>query len=397
MYAKIEAEDQVAVLSWYLSRPVFNPGHTGFRFRVYCREEKDFQFNVDYAEFFCGLNPREEDLIFDGEMTPLDGRKFQFRHEAHPGYRRTFVYWVAWQDESPVGPLPVRFRDPEVWWSLERISDEMEALAKEYPVAVLEVSGHTVSGLPVRSISIGNPNRRIGLAGAIHPGESGSELILPVMRRLVREKPELLEKVGVTALPVICMDQRKQMTLGNPWYLRKNTAGVDLNRNFPQGWEQVSDMYGQRSDDPHSSTFRGWRSGSEPETQAAIQWASSGGLEVVYVYHALASITGATGLAYSGGEQDRDYAAKAAHWMDLFADSFYQGEFTPRSRLRFTAAGGSFPAWGYHQLGIAIMDMEWDGNPDSVEAHSDLTTREMLALYQERHYRAVSGVLESMQ
>ena len=101
--------------------------------------------------------------------------------------------------------------------------------------------------------------------GNVHAGESGAEICLSSLKYILENKPEILKKTGIAILPSVNADQREEMAVGAPWYIRVNKNGVDINRNFDADWEEVTHGYGIASDDPRSVTYRGKYPESEPE------------------------------------------------------------------------------------------------------------------------------------
>lgn len=272
--------------------------------RVYRRNEVNYRFNDDYAEYFDGLVPTAEDLLFEGELAAVDHRKFTY-HDTSVEIGQTYVYWVSSLDDPPVGPAPVRVRDPRVWWSAEKINARMSALADKHPSLVSSIElGHTRRGSRLDGLRIGNPDNCIVLIGAVHPGESGPELILPAVERLVEENPAVLERTGVAILPSVGIDERERLVQGIPWYLRVNQSGVDINRNFPSRWDTVEHTYGMSTDDPDAATYRGPAPASEPETQAVIALVSLVRPRCVMSFHCLASITGPNFFTTKYGAED---------------------------------------------------------------------------------------------
>lgn len=71
-------------------------------------------------------------------------------------------------------------------------------------------------------------------------------------------------------IPMFNVDGNHKMWNSDKWW-RKNTRdghGVDLNRNYPTGWNKCNGSSGRRS----SQTYRGSAPASEPETQAMMSF-----------------------------------------------------------------------------------------------------------------------------
>jgi protein MpaA len=115
------------------------------------------------------------------------------------------------------------------------------------------VAGHSVDGRPILLHQIGDPSieNSVLVFGCIHGDECAADRIEP------------LGKAG-------CPDPRANILLvhnlnpdGTALGTRLNGRGVDLNRNFPSGWEPI----GSRGDPQYS----GPRPFSEPETRLAAR------------------------------------------------------------------------------------------------------------------------------
>ncbi|MFN2616788.1 MAG: DUF2817 domain-containing protein [Thermoleophilaceae bacterium] len=113
------------------------------------------------------------------------------------------------------------------------------------------VIGHSDRGKAIRAIRVGSSRarRRILVLGAVHGNELAGQA---VVRRLRRARPP-----RGTAIWLVSNLNPDGAAAGT----RQNARGVDLNRNFPQGW--------RRSGKPFDTSYSGPAPLSEPETRAA--------------------------------------------------------------------------------------------------------------------------------
>jgi hypothetical protein len=386
-------------ISCYLTTPVFSAQRDDadtIRIRVHRQSVPRFRWGQDYAEYFDGMDARRATVVFDGSVCLINRRKVEFLDS---GVRTgvTYVYWVSTsQGRLRTGPVPIRVRDSGVWWSHAEVMARLRTIAEGHPgLASLTRYGTTAGGREIGGLILGNRDNLVALVGTIHAGESGPELVIPAVERLLRENRALFADVGVGVLPNVNVDERERLVDGCAWYLRTNARGVDINRNFAADWDRVEYGYGLVSDDPDAATYRGPQAESEPETQAVVRFLRDARPRAVFSYHCLASITGACFLGPRDGEGD-DAFVKACH---AFADP-YVGAFHPAcdsyGGVRFGASAGSLPAYAYRVLGVPGFDLEWDGAPDAKPSHTDKTTPKLLHTYQERHYRGLLATLEKM-
>lgn len=383
-------------LTFYKSTPLFTADKSdSMRIRIYRRHEADYRFNDDYAEYFDGLTPTAADVVFDGDLPAQDHRKFTYR-DTTVEIGQTYAYWVSSGEDAPVGPTAVRVRDPRVWWSAEEITARMSAIATQYPTLASPVTfGHTRRGRQLEGLRVGNPDNCIALIGAVHPGESGPELIIGALEQLMAENPEALHRTGLVILPSVGIDQRQQIVRGNPWYLRVNYSGVDINRNFPSRWDTVEHTYGLSTNDPDAATYRGPEPASEPETQAVMAMVSSTKPRCVLSFHCLASIAGPNFFTTKYGAQDAAFEAQCRAWIEPYTRGFYPEQADPPIMLHYACDAGSLSTWLYHEFGIPGFDLEWDGRDESRISHNDLTTPELVAEYQRRHYHGLLAALST--
>ena len=137
------------------------------------------------------------------------------------------------------------------------------SLAQAHPqIMTYQTVGKTVLGEDIIMFTIGNPNGgRVLFDGAIHGTEAiGSELLYSYSEWLLESHDTLAEDILETTytlmIPVVNTDKEN--------YARKNANGVDLNRNFANGWSNSG------STNPDSDQYRGPAPLSEPESQTLV-------------------------------------------------------------------------------------------------------------------------------
>jgi len=358
-------------------------------FRILRRKAPKFAFHGEYGrKYLLAMEPDAAKEVHRGRLTAREG-VFAWVDE-DVGVRDTCAYWVAADGRADLaGPLCVRVRDPELWWPREKVAARMKALAKKHPKRVeLETFGRTVGGWPLRGLLVGNRDRRVGLVGAVHAGESGPEIILLALEKLLAEHADLLDKVGVAALPTVNADERERLVEGCPWYLRKNANGVDLNRNFDADWHRVHHAYGVRTDEPKKGTYRGPKPGSEPETRAVVRFVEKTSPQVVFSYHHLGSLTG----------NRLQTVGKPAPVHHRFARPYVTG-YNRRGggKAAATDIPGMLSLWLWQKYGIPGYDVEkGSGGREVDRATHDRATAADLRTNAGKHTRAILAVLEAL-
>ena len=361
--------------------------------RVYRKRETEFDFGRDREEYFLNVDPAGAQLVFDGTVEPEPRADYAWIDD---GVRvgETYSYFVAVGRHDPVGPVPCKVRDPEVWWSHQEVMVRLARLAERLPgLVTVTTCGHTLRGREIPCVQVGAGPNVLGLVGLIHAGESGPELIIPALEALAGAWGALPEDVRIVAVPAVNIDAREDLVRGVPWYVRTNAVGVDLNRNFPADWHEVSHMYGVSSADPDSVTYRGPGVASEPETRAIVEVFTQHRPKAILSYHALASICGLPAVGPACGQGDARYVARCTELVDLLGESLYPAGDGRARWLKFGASCGSLPAWGYRLGGIPAVDLESGITEDEKRSHSDLTDRALLGAYQEKHTRALRRIL----
>lgn len=99
---------------------------------------------------------------------------------------------------------------------------------------------------------------------------------------------EWINSTEIWVIPMFNVDGNNKMWNEDAWW-RKNTRGgfgVDLNRNYPAGWNSCEGSSGNRS----SQTYRGEFAASEPETQAMMNFVANVRPVFDISYHAFSEL-----------------------------------------------------------------------------------------------------------
>lgn len=365
--------------------------------RIYRLACPNFVFGSDYKEYFNNLNFRKGKLIFKGYIKPILENKFTFV-DTTAKQDMVYAYWIGSSEGLSIGPFPVKVRNMEVWWTYEKIMSKINSLKVRFPenVKVQEI-GHSVRHKPIYGITIGKGKPVLALVGAIHAGESGPELIIPILKKVLESYTSLLDKVSIIAIPIINIDNRIKEVHGVPWYIRKNHNGVDLNRNFPADWKKIEFTYGYKTTDPNSGTYRGPFPASEAETRAVMKFLKEKDPRVLFSFHALASICGGTLLASEVSKKDDEYLTKCYRFANLYWDGIDSVLFEGH-KISFSCTSGSLPTWCYKKLGIPAFDVEAPvDTEDRAQLVVDKTDLAILKKYQRKNLRGFINLLQTFK
>lgn len=381
-------------LTWYKSPRLSEPeaDEELSRWRILRMTEDDFVFGKDYEEYFLNLDAGEAVRIFEGALAPVSANTYRYC-DSSVAIGHTYAYYVQTKNSAPIGPVPVKVRDPEVWWPYERLMARLRQIAGRWPGLVgLRPCGYTETGREIPRLEAGTGARVLGLVGAIHGGESGPELIVPAIEQLLADRRELLERVKIVAVPAVNIDAREKLVRGTPWYLRTTLGGTDINRNFPADWATVDYRYGLDSSAPGSPTYRGPRPASAPETQAVMAAFADVRPDIVLSYHA----GGLPALATQKAENDPAYGERCRKIVALLGQGLYP-EMTPADNwLRFTTTAGSLSTWLYALEKIPTLDLELRPEmPGRDRLVFDQADADLQADYQRRHARALATLVEA--
>lgn len=365
---------------------------------IYRRETPGYIFGYDEEEYFdCLPLPTADEVIFRGRLPDL--HTFCEYDDESSEIGKVYAYWVGKGEigEALTGPVAIKLRDRRVWWSYDKIIAEIKKLTEDFPFIETHEVGKSVMGKPLISLSVGNKNNLIACVGAVHPGESGPEILLTVLRNILTENPHAFDLCGVAILPTVNVDAREKMVYGTPWYIRKNLRGVDLNRNFDAQWDEVSYGYGLSSDDPKSPTYRGPYPNSEPETEAVIKFIEQVKPHTVFSYHWLCSVCTDRLISTFLAKEDAKYKEKLTETSLLYSKGFRAGaklfERT-NNEVGLSSSAGGLSSWLYRR-GIVGFDLEMSEELLEIfPSKYDITTPEMLARATEGHKQGLLNIIK---
>lgn len=366
---------------------------------IYRMEAPGFVFDFHYREYFDDFSVKNAEIVWKGAVYRNGNWCTYEDYEVE--LHKVYVYWVTTpsEPEKVTGPVTVKIRDRAVWWSFEKVLRETDRLAGEFAGVDTVQVGETVQHKPLVALRAGNPDKVVALIGSVHAGEGGPEVWLRVVRNILENHPRLLERVGIALLPSVNADAREEMVCGTPWYIRKNVNGVDLNRNFDVNWQEVSAMYGCRSDEPRDPTYRGVRPASEPETRAVVRFLELVQPQVCLSAHSMSSIPGDVLLCAGIAEGDAEYLERAGAAARAYKEGYRRILNWPvKTPMVYGTTQGSLPAYAYTK-GIVCFDMEHangvENNPFD-DSKQDLATKEMIDLCVRCHTEGVVALLNHL-
>ncbi|MCC6680646.1 MAG: hypothetical protein IT445_07060 [Phycisphaeraceae bacterium] len=377
--------------------PKYNPLFQ--KLRIY-RKLIPFTFGNDKWEALRNLTRSDQDVIYEGSIRQ-DGQQFTYIDDT-AAIGNVYAYWAGPVQGAATGSSSVKVRDPQVWWTAERIATEAAALHKDFPDLVdVEVIGKTHEERNLLGITAGRGSKRLALIGALHAGESGPELILHIIRQLLSKHPELFDDVSIVAIACVNQDRRQAQAEGVAPYLRTNPKGIDLNRNYPADWEIPSYLYGGDSSKPGGSTYRGPEAASEPETKAVIAFLEAHRPMVLLSYHHVASVSGRCLWGPQLAAGDEAYVERCRRVYDAFTEGYKSVEGPVEnekdSYLVFKAMPGSLPNYCYRQLDIPGFDVESHWVASLEPSLTDHTTIELLNENRAMHEAAILNLLQLLR
>ena len=147
-----------------------------------------------------------------------------------------------------------------------------------------DVIGQSVNGLPLEVYTFGSGDHERMIVADIHGGDEWNTLTLAnQLIMYLNQHPETIPN-DVTLDILRNLNPDGEVRAHNK-YGRVNANGVDLNRNFPINWQSEWDRAGCWN---YLPTTGGAFGGSEPETQAMMNFIESHQIEALISYHSAA-------------------------------------------------------------------------------------------------------------
>lgn len=205
------------------------------------------------------------------------------------------------------------------------------------------VFGQSVEGRDLTAYRIGDGERSVMLVGAVHGGfEANTTELMEALAEHFRANPaDLPADITLWIVPALNPDgvERGRVLAG-----RFNANGVDLNRNWPCGWQPVAYFRDQ-------TVSAGAEPLSEPETRALADLITSVQPAATLFYHAAASGVFAGTCGGEAGSGALSATVGLAAGYDT-GEAFSAYPVT-----------GTAPAW-VNSLGLAAADVELASSTD---------------------------------
>lgn len=203
---------------------------------------------------------------------------------------------------------PWLVNDRDTVYSYEDMTEDLRQIASKY--RGMKCLGTSEDGRNIWCLRIGNPSasRKLLLDGGIHAREwLNSLLLMRKSEEILRQYSDYKNTLTHTCLYVVPMINPDGVTISQYGFgsirnkkLRKickktkrpartwkgNARGVNLNLNFPGGWNTKN-----KSKKPDGMTYPGEKAASEKETKAMMRFVNSiSGLREALNYHSTGSI-----------------------------------------------------------------------------------------------------------
>jgi hypothetical protein len=390
-------------ISGVLSAPHAVEENKTLKRKIYRRTITEFVFDEDYGEFFSGIAPPDaSELIFEGPL-PQQHMRWAAYTDKNVEVGNYYVYWIGDEDSEKsgevYGPMAVKVRDPEIYWTYAKTLERMEAIKNTYPGMVeMRQFGKSTRKRPLYGIIAGNRSKLLAFVGYVHAGESGTEILSPALERLLAENGDLLSRVGIAMLPCVNADGREDFVAGHPSYIRVNPNYVDLNRNYPVFWDSPNYGYGLDTGSEWSVTYRGPYPASEDETQALMNFIRSVKPCGVFSFHAMGSICSDAFFVPHAVAENRAYYKKCMKIYMPYSKGFREIKSEADVSMPPGEQTSNLAEWVYNEFKIPVADLELNGRDQEAYGYTkrDRTDKKALDFFRQSHYQGMVNALEAL-
>ncbi len=261
--------------------------------------------------------------------------------------------------------------------TLDEIYAELAQLEAEHP-DLMSVSeyGMSLGGRPLKvvKISVGAGEKpEILFSANIHAQEmAAGQICMGIIRKLVKDYgndchiSRLVDGADIYVMPIMNPDNmektaRIQARYGVAGFYRKNQNKVDLNRNFPyppDAPERLKNSAG--SPKKWSSTYRGPKPLSEPETQAFCEFVDQHKFIISMNYHTSGGMIMYPPGTFPEPVPDEELMEK----MALEYQAFQFDPYDVHREFHLYPTLGSMNEYLYHHYGILALIVEVGNNPN---------------------------------
>lgn len=317
--------------------------------------------------------------------------------------------WLKEHGFQPMNDIPFRYIDtdidnrrnsvnPEIWFSGYKddvITEKILAFFEESRPNLCSriVIGYSVRGKPITALRISN-QKQTGQRPALmfNGAHHGNELLsidytldlaamlldlplLPAAQKPVNkiftisnfERQQILANLDIFIIPMVNPDSVDDFWNRSVHLGRKNSHGVDLNRNYPFHWK--SGQTGASSQSSSAHDYHGPSANSEPETKAMIQFAEKHRFSIVFSYHTFAA---RILYPYTIDSVMNPWPDRALYYAKRFAENAESFRTTRQYEVarKLYPVDGTDQDWYFFQFGSLAYIVE--GSMDSPEYNSGI-------------------------
>ena len=246
-------------------------------------------------------------------------------------------------------------------------------------IASYQSIGKTHFGNDIWVFRIGtHSENKILLDGALHGMEVGGSMVIWYLGEWLfqgsAKANAILDNCQVLLMPVVNYDRCSLPNVGDPDY-RKNAngvfpLGVDLNRNFPEGWGTSG------SGDPTSNYYRGSYVASETETQALMSFWDAEQVDVYVNFHDFGGTDATLGDIRYVNWGGSAYTEAVNEFFNTYASLAIADGLTPIKQIYQSPYGGAYQTAYNYGFPIAA-NWELTSSADNPWGYNEIYSRKL--------------------